>query len=38
MITQSINLNIAIGVTDKADTNKSGLGAIYYHGKNGKVY
>lgn len=37
-ITQSYDMNISIGITDKQDKYINGRGAIYYTGKSGKVF
>lgn len=35
MITQSIEMNISIGITDKDDRNRNGQGSIYFNTKSG---
>lgn len=37
-ITQSYDMNISIGITDKQDKYINGRGAIYFTGKSGKVF
>lgn len=37
-ITQSADLNISIGITDREDKDLNGRGAIYYTGRTGSVY